>query len=48
MDVGLKMIDIETQFHAITAAWIPKCIKFFKINATWTIFPSLYLNKISK
>ena len=33
MDGGLKMIDIETQFHALKAAWIPRYIKDLKVNA---------------
>lgn len=40
---GLKMIDIESQFQALKAAWVPRFISS-ETDSSWTIFPALYFN----
>ena len=39
---GLKMIDIESQFHALKAAWIPRYLSDRENPSAWCIFPNLY------
>ena len=40
---GVKMIDIESHFHALKAAWIPR-IYNGKDNL-WTVIPLHYIEK---
>ena len=44
---GLKMINIELQFLALKAAWIPRYLANKTTDALWTVFPTLYFSKIA-
>ena len=39
---GLKMIDVEAQFHALKAAWLPRYLIDREKSSSWCIFPNLY------
>ena len=42
---GLKMIDLESQFMAIKAAWIPRFLRDNQSNAPWTILAKFYFDR---
>ena len=41
------MINIELQFLALKAAWIPRYLENKTTDALWTVFPTLYFSKIA-
>ena len=43
---GLKMVDLDSQFSAIKAAWIPRYLNDCKNLIPWTFLAKLYLHKL--
>ena len=41
---GLQMINIESQFQAIKAAWVPRLISAQPLECAWTVLPSKYFS----
>ena len=42
MDGGMKMIDVNSHFEAIKAAWIPRIMS--SASKLWTKIPKTYIN----
>ena len=41
---GLKMVDVEAQFSALKAAWVPRYLSDKEKSSPWCIFPEIYFS----